>query len=96
LDEVLDPNVPLGDLIDDPSVPLTLRRWIAARDVTCTFPGCRRRPRRCDIVHVESWQQGGRTDAANLEPLFRRHRRSWFMPGRPTPHRTPAPRPSDG
>jgi hypothetical protein len=73
LDEVLDPNVPLGDLIDDPSVPLTLRRWIAARDVTCTFPGCRRRPRRCDIVHVESWQQGGRTDSANLQPLCRRH-----------------------
>jgi hypothetical protein len=73
-----------------------LRRWIAARDVTCTFPGCRRRAHRCDIDHVESWQQWGRTDAANLQPLCRRHRRSWFVPGRRTPHRTPTPRPSDG
>jgi hypothetical protein len=99
LDEVLDPNGPLGDLIDDPSVPVTLRRlltdprtgcaldlgrsryavseplrrWIAARDVTCTFPGCRRRAHQCDIDHVESWQQGGRTDSANLQPLCRRH-----------------------
>lgn len=50
-----------------------LRRWIAARDVTCTFPGCARAAHRCDIDHVVPWQQGGRTDTENLQALCRRH-----------------------
>jgi hypothetical protein len=99
LDEVLDPESSIGALIDDPDVPVTLRRlltdpqtgcaidlgrsryevsdalrrWIAARDRTCTFPGCSRRARACDIDHITSWDDGGRTDACNLQPLCRRH-----------------------
>lgn len=50
-----------------------LRRWITARDRTCRFPGCRRRAARCQVDHVEPWDEGGRTDAANLQSLCARH-----------------------
>lgn len=50
-----------------------LRRWIAARDRTCRFPGCRRKATACQCDHVRPWNEGGRTDAANLHLLCPRH-----------------------
>lgn len=42
------------------------RRFVAARDVTCRFPGCAARAVRCQIDHAVPWDDGGRTDIANL------------------------------
>ncbi len=50
-----------------------LRRWISARDRTCRFPGCRRRATACQVDHIDPWDAGGRTDAANLQALCTRH-----------------------
>jgi hypothetical protein len=50
-----------------------LRRWISARDRTCRFPGCRRRATACQVDHIDPWDDGGRTDADNLQALCTRH-----------------------
>ena len=83
-----DPDVPIAlrRLLTDPQtgcaidlgrtryqVSDALRRWLVARDRTCTFPGCARSAHACDIDHITPWEDGGRTDRANLQPLCRRH-----------------------
>lgn len=50
-----------------------LKRWLAVRDVTCTFPGCGRRASACDLDHITAWAEGGRTRADNLAHLCRSH-----------------------
>lgn len=50
-----------------------LKRWLALRDVTCTFAGCGRRASTCDIDHTTAWEDGGVTSAANLAHLCRKH-----------------------
>lgn len=50
-----------------------LKRWLAHRDVTCTFPGCGRRAATCDLDHVTAWAAGGKTTAGNLAHLCRKH-----------------------
>jgi hypothetical protein len=52
-----------------------LRDLVLARMPTCSFPGCQRSARRCDLDHVRSWSQGGPTSVSNLIPLCRRHHR---------------------
>ncbi|MFP4074261.1 MAG: DUF222 domain-containing protein, partial [Actinomycetota bacterium] len=37
------------------------RRAIAARDRHCQGPGCRAKPRHCDIHHTDHWADGGET-----------------------------------
>jgi len=54
-------------------IPARLRQYIATRDGTCRFPGCRRRADRCQVDHATAWDDGGRTDAANLGALCIRH-----------------------
>lgn len=56
-------------------VPRDLRRWVQALHPTCTFAGCGRRTRDCDLDHIEPHGRGGPTSAANLEPLCRHHHR---------------------
>jgi hypothetical protein len=75
---VVDPLT--GHLLDHGPVvrtpPPRLRRFVVARDQTCTFPGCERRAQSCDLDHVQPWRgggSGGRTAAGNLQPLCRRH-----------------------
>jgi hypothetical protein len=51
----------------------TQTRAIRIRDGGCTFPGCGRPPRWCDIHHVDDWASGGRTDVARMCCLCRRH-----------------------
>ncbi len=41
------------------------RRAIIARDRHCTWPGCDRDPRWCDVHHLKHWADGGSTDVAN-------------------------------
>ena len=63
--------IDLGRIRYQVSAPL--RRWIATRDRTCRFPGCRRRVTACQIDHIDPWEDGGPTDAANLQALCTRH-----------------------
>ncbi|MEI6362054.1 MAG: HNH endonuclease signature motif containing protein, partial [Actinomycetes bacterium] len=53
--------------------PAALRAFIAARDGTCRFPGCARRADTCQVDHAVAWDDGGRTDLANLGALCTRH-----------------------
>jgi hypothetical protein len=55
--------------------PADLADFVMARDGTCAFPTCNRAAHRCDLDHRVVWEQGGRTNAANLQPLCRRHHR---------------------
>lgn len=49
------------------------RAFVAARDVTCRFPGCAARAIACQIDHAVPWDDGGPTDAQNLGALCVRH-----------------------
>ncbi|HEX9763635.1 MAG TPA: HNH endonuclease signature motif containing protein [Acidimicrobiia bacterium] len=44
-----------------------------ARDRHCTWPGCRRSARWCDVHHIVSWAEGGETVITNLCLLCRYH-----------------------
>jgi hypothetical protein len=50
-----------------------LRRFLRARDERCRFPGCTRKPARCDVDHTHDHAQGGRTQEGNLAHFCRRH-----------------------
>ncbi|GGH35878.1 HNH endonuclease signature motif containing protein [Microbacterium album] len=49
------------------------RRFLAARDEHCRFPGCRRPVRRCDLDHTVAFARGGRTEIGNLAHLCEAH-----------------------
>lgn len=49
------------------------RRYLAARDEHCRFPGCRMPVRRCDVDHTVDAAEGGPTSTENLAHLCRRH-----------------------
>lgn len=55
--------------------PAPLRAFLALRDVTCRFTGCRRLAVRCDVDHVIAWAEGGTTSVDNLVHLCRTHHR---------------------
>lgn len=55
--------------------PQALVDFLIARDRTCRFPGCRHSAARADLDHAQSWESGGKTSAANLGALCRRHHR---------------------
>jgi hypothetical protein len=55
------------------TIPVAIRRALAARDARCRFPGCN--SRRCDAHHMTHWCDGGRTSLDNLMLLCRRHHR---------------------
>jgi hypothetical protein len=50
-----------------------LRRFIAARDRRCGFPGCSQPADQCDCDHVVTFTRRGRTITINLGPLCRQH-----------------------
>lgn len=50
-----------------------LRRYLAARDQHCRFPGCRTPLSRCDIDHTVDAALGGATATDNLAHLCRGH-----------------------
>jgi hypothetical protein len=53
--------------------PRNLVHLIGVRQRTCSFPGCRRPARRCDLDHTVPYDQGGATCECNIAPLCRRH-----------------------
>jgi hypothetical protein len=53
--------------------PANLTDHVIARDKTCTFPGCRRPARLCDLDHLDPWGDGGETNSDNVTALCARH-----------------------
>lgn len=49
--------------------PADLARLVRARDGTCTRPGCTVKAQACELDHVQPWEHGGPTSAANLVAL---------------------------
>src|SRR5262249_19707400 len=43
--------------------PANLTNDVIARDKTCTFAGCPRPARQCDLDHGEAWREGGETNS---------------------------------
>jgi len=56
-------------------IPPSLRRALHQRDQYCSHPGCSVPARSCDAHHIHHWAHGGKTEAANLQLLCRRHHR---------------------
>ncbi|HEY3630245.1 MAG TPA: DUF222 domain-containing protein [Jatrophihabitantaceae bacterium] len=66
--------------------PKDLAEFVIARDQTCTFPGCERPARRCDLDHQTPYRKGGSTSSENMGPLCERHHIGKHEAGW-TPHR---------
>lgn len=68
---------PDGEIIDvgrrTRVVPAALRRAIITRDRHCTWKGCDRPARWCDVHHKKAWALGGTTDPENCGLLCRFH-----------------------
>ncbi|MFV1963370.1 MAG: DUF222 domain-containing protein, partial [Acidimicrobiia bacterium] len=54
-------------------IPAGLRRAVIARDRHCTYKGCGRSARWCDVHHIIFWADGGETVLDNLCLLCRYH-----------------------
>lgn len=57
------------------------RRAVIARDRHCRAPGCRAKPRFCDVHHVDHWIEGGRTDVDRMVLLCGTHHREFHKDG---------------
>jgi hypothetical protein len=57
------------------------RRAIVARDRHCRAPGCRTKPKHCDVHHIDHWINGGRTDIDRMVLLCGTHHREFHKPG---------------
>ncbi|WP_345752734.1 HNH endonuclease signature motif containing protein [Microbacterium rhizophilus] len=51
------------------------KRFLAARDEHCRFPGCRQAVRRSEIDHTQAYSEGGATHVDNLSHLCPTHHR---------------------
>jgi hypothetical protein len=58
-----------------------LRHLVMVRQRRCSFPGCRRPARQCDLDHTIPYDDGGKTCECNLAPLCRRHHQCKQAPG---------------
>ncbi len=54
-------------------IPAGLRRAVIARDRHCTYKGCGRSARWCNVHHIVFWTNGGETILNNLCLLCRHH-----------------------
>jgi hypothetical protein len=66
-------SLPLDTGTPTPTVPPHLRRAVAVRDRRCAFPGCRQRPKACQVHHVIPRSRGGPTALWNLVLLCSFH-----------------------
>jgi len=57
------------------------RRAIIVRDRHCRAPGCRTKPKYCDVHHVDHWVNGGKTDVDRMVLLCGTHHREFHKPG---------------
>ncbi len=55
--------------------PADLKRMVQLRDQVCTFAGCGRPAKECDIDHTIAWTDDGKTAETNLASLCRHHHR---------------------
>jgi hypothetical protein len=53
--------------------PKDLADHVIARDRTCRYPHCNRQARHCDLEHAIPWEEGGETNAENLNAICSRH-----------------------
>ncbi len=58
------------------------KREVELRDQTCVFPGCRMPSTQCDLDHIKTWADTGRTSVDQLGPgcrhdHVRRHKYDW-------------------
>jgi hypothetical protein len=53
--------------------PKDLADHVIARDRTCRYPHCNRQARHCDLEHAIPWEDGGETNADNLNAICSRH-----------------------
>lgn len=53
--------------------PKALADFVRARDQHCYFPTCLMPATRCELDHITTWSDGGRTDAGNLAAGCSRH-----------------------
>ncbi|MGA0879318.1 MAG: DUF222 domain-containing protein [Ilumatobacteraceae bacterium] len=49
------------------------RRALEGTHTSCAFPGCEVAFHHCQIHHIDYWENGGRTDLANMVPLCSQH-----------------------
>ncbi len=50
-----------------------MKDFVKLRDRKCRAPGCVRNAMRCDVDHIQAWDDGGETNVNNLASLCRRH-----------------------
>lgn len=50
-----------------------IKDFVKLRDQKCRAPGCVRNAMRCDVDHIQAWDDGGQTNVDNLASLCRRH-----------------------
>ena len=72
------PVLDLGrdDAVDRHDPPGWMQTLVILRDRHCVFPGCRIDARRCDLDHIQAYDEHGppgQTHPRNLAPLCRRH-----------------------
>ena len=70
---VTDPDT--GDVVHDSTTrrrpTVGQRRYVAARQSTCVFPGCRMPAAGCDLDHINPYAQRRRTTVRDLAPMCR-------------------------
>jgi hypothetical protein len=67
------------DAVDEHDPPAWMRELVILRDPHCVFPWCPRNARRCDLDHIDPYDETGppgQTTPENLAPLCRRHHRA--------------------
>lgn len=75
--------------VDTRDAPLSMRKFLRARDQTCRFPGCSRPAHQSELDHTVPWSSGGKTSVDNLKHVCVRHHtqkhqkpwRSWHAGG---------------
>ena len=63
------------------TIPAPLWQALVARDRSCRWPGCDRRPAWCEGHHITHWTNGGPTCLTNLVLLCTRHHHLGHQPG---------------
>ncbi|ALV44380.1 hypothetical protein MB46_01450 [Arthrobacter alpinus] len=66
-------NKPLEAAMDSYRITMSMRTMLRIRDEYCQFPGCNAKASTSEIDHIQAFNAGGKTTAANLEHLCKRH-----------------------